>query len=92
MSNLSGTLTLGGTSQQIAGISLGRRSLTIQNVSDDTLWYSFGRAAVQGAGSYKLEAGELHAYGPDQRTLIQQTINVIGPTTTQGWTADDSEL
>lgn len=55
----SGSITLGGTAQNIVSNNGHRKSLVVQNISAETMWINEnGTAAADTAGSYKLAAGD----------------------------------
>lgn len=82
----SGTITLGGTAQQLAPANTARKSLTGQNISSADLWINeIGvTAAVGAAGSYKVAAGESFA------VATNRAISIIGATTGQAFTATEA--
>lgn len=83
--NRSGTITAGGTAQQLAPRNPSRRALTGQNISSGDLWINEvgGIAAVDMAGSYKVPAGESFA------VETSQAVSIIGATTGQKFTATE---
>ena len=83
----SGTITAGGTSQQVAAANASRRYLVFQNHSDTDMWLNFGVAAVASQPSVKLSANG-GAYEPLVAPL--GTINVIGATTGKAFTCKEA--
>lgn len=81
LTDRSGTITLGGTSQQAAAANASRRYLLIQNVSTGDLWVNFGTAAVVGQPSILIKANG--AYEPV--FIPTGTVNIIGATTAQAF-------
>lgn len=83
--DISGSITTGGTAQTIASENKTRRSLMIQNISSGDLWVNQtgGTAAVDVAGSYKLVAGAT-AFIP-----TDDAVSIIGATTGQKFTATE---
>lgn len=79
LTNRSGSITAGGTSQQLAAANGSRKYLFIQNISTDTLWFDFGVTAVQDQPSLKLlpEA----SFAMEAGFISTQVVNIIGPTT-----------
>lgn len=79
ITNRSGTITLGGTSQTLAAANAARSYFFVQNISTDVLWIDFGVAAVQDQPSVKLcpEATFVMEGG----FVSTDAINIIGPTT-----------
>ena len=90
MANLSGTITAGGTSQQIAAFDPRRHYFSVQNLSSEDLWVDFGTAAVADQPSYKVESGQIGQWELSARELICRSISIIGATTGSKFTAKDS--
>lgn len=87
----SGTITAGGTSQQVFPADTGRQYLLIQNVSDGDLWVNFGIAAVVGQPSIKLLAsGSLEFSSAGTGVVPTSTVNIIGATTGKAFTAKEA--
>ncbi len=84
--NRSGTITTGGTAQQLAAANTSRLSLTGQNISAGDLWINEtgGTAAVNGAGSYRIPAGSAFS------VATNRAISIIGATTGQAFTATET--
>lgn len=82
----SGTITTGGTAQQLAPANSSRTSLTGQNISTGDLWINEvgGTAAANTAGSYKISSGQAFAVGTNR------AISIFGATTSQAFTATES--
>ena len=55
--DVSGTITAGGTSQTLAAAKSGRVYLEIQNISDTVMYINFGAAAVVDSNSFRINAG-----------------------------------
>lgn len=83
--NRSGSITTGGTAQQLAAANTARRALTGQNISSGDLWINEigGTAAVGAAGSYCIPAGGTF------QVSTNRAISVVGATTDQAWTATE---
>lgn len=81
----SGTLTTGGTAQQLAAQNTARTALRGQNISASDLWINEigGTAAVDAAGSYKIPAGSTFTVSTNR------AISIVGGTTGQKWTATE---
>jgi hypothetical protein len=78
----SGSITLGGTAQQLVAAASSRSDLFIQNISAGDIWYSVGgTAAIDTAGSYKLAAGA------SVNLAYVEAISIVGATTGQKFTA-----
>jgi hypothetical protein len=86
----SGTITTGGSVQQLMAANAGRKALQIQNISTGDLWYSFtGNAAVGGANnSFKLVAGAYYESAPG--LAPNSAITIIGATTGQAFSAQEA--
>lgn len=82
----SGSITTGGTAQQLAAANSSRVSLTGQNISAGDLWINEigGTAAVDTAGSYKVAAGVAFSIATNR------AVSIIGATTGQKWTATET--
>lgn len=85
----SGTITTGGTSQQVFAANASRRYLLIQNVSDTDAWVNFGTAAVANQPSLLLRAngGSIVFEGSFVPT---GTVNIRGATTGKAYTAKEA--
>lgn len=81
----SGSITLGGTQQQLAPANPSRRSLTFQNISAADLWINphGNPAGIDTAGSYKLVSGAFY------QVQTNKAVSVIGATTGQKFTATE---
>lgn len=75
----SGTVTSGGTAQELMGATAGRRWFFIQNISDTDCWINFGTTAVADQPSMKIVAGG--AYENPPHFCPVGTISIIGATT-----------
>lgn len=84
--NRSGSITTGGTAQELAPANAARISLTAQNISSGDLWVNEigGTAAVGAAGSYKVAAGQAFSVGTNR------AISILGATTGQAFTATET--
>lgn len=82
----SGTITTGGTAQQLAAANTSRVSLTGQNISSGDLWISENgaNAAPNAAGSYKISSGQAFSVG------TSRAISIYGATTAQAFTATET--
>ena len=87
LTDRSGSITLGGSAQQIAAANAARRYLLIQNISTTALWVNIGATAVQDQPSITLQAcaaagdgsgGVLTFEGSFVPTAL---VSIIGPTT-----------
>lgn len=84
----SGTITVGGASQQLAPANATRKYLVIENVSSETLWINFGVAAVQNQPSIKILPNGY--FFMEDFFSSNQAINIIGATTGSAFTAKES--
>lgn len=77
----SGTLTTGGTSQQVFPANAGRYYVMCQNpiTATETLFVNFGSAASTSGGSYELAAGGSITF--DSNFIPAGTVNVNAATT-----------
>lgn len=81
----SGSITTGGTAQTLAAANTSRRLLTGQNISAADLWINEtgGTAAVNGAGSFQVAAGQTFSIDTNQ------AVSIVGATTGQKFTATE---
>lgn len=81
--DISGTITAGGTAQALAAANATRKRLTIQNISAGNLGVNQigGTAAIGTAGTQTLAAGAT------MEVLTNRAISIIGATTAQAFTA-----
>lgn len=81
----SGTITSGGTAQQLAASNSSRRELRGQNISSGDIWINEigGTAAADTAGSYRVPSGAAFS------VQTNQAISVVGAITGQAWTATE---
>ena len=82
----SGTIAVGGTSQQLAAANSSRNHLLIQNNGTIDLWINFGTAAVADQPSIKIPVGAV--YTSDVTFVSTQAVNVIGASGGK-WTAKE---
>lgn len=82
----SGSITTGGTAQQLAASNANRAGLSGQNISTGDLWVNEvgGTAAVDTAGSYKVPAGA------GFEVATSNAISIVGDTTGQKFTATET--
>lgn len=83
----SGTITAGGTAQQIMAPSSVRRGLLIQNVSAGDLWFNIGATAVASQPSIKLAAGQ--AYETADGCTPSGHVSIIGASTSAEFVAKE---
>lgn len=83
--NRSGSITTGGTAQQLAPANASRKMLSGQNISSADLWINEvgGTAAVDTAGSYRVAAGASF------KVNTNQAVSVVGATAGQKFTATE---
>lgn len=79
LTDRSGTITSGGTSQQVAAANSSRKYFMLQNISDETMWIDFGVSAVQDTPSIKITTGG--AFFAEGSFVSDQVINIISATT-----------
>jgi len=82
----SGSITTGGSAQQLAAANTARRSLKGQNISSGDLWINEngGTAAADTAGSYKIPAGATFSVGTNR------AVTIVGAATGQKFTATEA--
>jgi hypothetical protein len=84
LADASGTITTGGSSQQIlaaagTGGAAPRRFLAIQNLeATDHLWVNFGAAAPIGVGSFDIAPGATIWF---DYWVVNSSVTILGPTT-----------
>lgn len=81
----SGTITLGGTAQQLLAVNANRKGYWVQNSSSGDLWISELTTAVASQPSLKIPAGAL--YESITGAAPTGAISIIGATTGQAFTA-----
>lgn len=82
LTDASGTITTGGTSQQVLAANPSRRYLLVQNLSTTDLWLRFAVAAVTDQPSIRLVAGATFEWNAPG-FVPEDSFNVIGGTTGQ---------
>ncbi len=83
--NRSGSITAGGTAQELMPANSNRKGWEIQNTSSGDLWFNeTGVASVQSSPSFKIEAGGSALY---DSAVTTDAISIIGATTGQTFTA-----
>ena len=83
--DISGSITTGGTAQQIQAATTTRIGFTIQNTSTSDLWFSERTSAVTASPSFRLPAGQ--TYQTPENWSPTGAISIIGSTTGQTFTA-----
>jgi hypothetical protein len=83
----SGTITAGGTAQEIAPANPMRRGFLIQNISDTDMWFNVGTVAVANQPSVRIIAGAL--YEAPTAATPKGALSVIGATTAKAFTAKE---
>lgn len=81
----SGTITTGGSAQQIFAANTDRRYLLIQNVSTANEWINFGTSATESEPSIQLVPGGSFEF--DAGFVDTELVSIIGATTGQAFTA-----
>lgn len=87
----SGDITTGGTSEQVFASNADRCLLTVQNVSDADMWVDFGTAAVADQPSLFLPAGGA-ALCFESGVVPTESVNIICSTTGKPYTAKEATL
>lgn len=85
LADISGTITAGGTAQDIAEPNEGRNGFWIQNLGASPLYFDFFQDAIAGQPSFKLDAGAL--YEAPASGCPAGRISVICATTGQQFSA-----
>lgn len=89
LTNRSGTISSGGTSQQLAAALATRRYLFIQNVdTGEDLWFNFTTDAVVDQPSIRLRPGESYENPP--HFCSSEKVTVIAATTGQKFVAKEA--
>ncbi len=84
----SGTITSGGSAQEIMAVNQdGREYLYVQNNSDTTMWVNFGIVAVASQPSIRLLAGE--SFEMSSGYVSGESVSVIGAVTGKTFTAKE---
>ena len=85
LSDLSSTMTTGGTSQKPGPKRKGRKYLYIENPSDETesLFVCFSKAATTGSPSMEIEPGDHRAWNGD---APENEVHVVATTTGHAFT------
>lgn len=87
----SGDLVSGGSSEEVFAANPDREYLLVQNVDNYVLWVNFGTAAVQGQPSIKLNPGGSIQFPIGGSSFVPtQSVNVVGNTTAQEYTAKEA--
>ena len=87
VTNLSGTITLGGTAQTLAAANANRRGFYFQNVSDTDMWIRFNGTAAATQPSLKIPAGAL--YEPPVGGIKLTAISVFCATTGKAFSSEE---
>lgn len=87
LTDRSGSITTGGTAQQMMAANSSRRYLMIQNASVGALWINFTSAAVQDTPSIQIAAGGNFIL--ETGFVSTEAVSVIGATTGQKWAAKE---
>ena len=85
LTDVSGTIAAGGTSQVLQAAQTARKYILIQNISSGNLYINFTSAATTGTGSYELLPNGV--FSMEGNFVSNEAINIIGATTGQAFTA-----
>ena len=88
LTDRSGTITTGGTAQQLAPVNVTRRYLFVENVGTAILWINFTTTAVQSQPSIEIPAG--YSFVMEDGFVSTELMSIIGPTTGQAFTAKEA--
>ena len=85
----SGTITTGGTSQQLAAANATRNYLLVQNqATTGNIWVNFTAAATTAQPSIKIPAGASYSW-PDGNVISTEVVNVTGDNTGMAFCAKE---
>lgn len=84
----SGTITSGGTAQQLMASNANRSYLFIQNISDIDLWFNFTTTAVAAQPSIRLVPGA--SFVLEGTFVSTELISIFGATTSKAFTAKEA--
>lgn len=89
MNDISGSITSGGTAQALAAADPNRCGFMIENLhATSALWFNVNLTAVENQPSIKVPAGALYETPPNlPASVVAGTLSIIGPTTSQTFTA-----
>lgn len=81
----SGSITAGGTAQDLAAANTSRKGLTGQNISSGDLWINEngGTAAADSMDAYRIPAGATFTVSTNEK------VSIVGATTGQKFTATE---
>jgi hypothetical protein len=82
-----GTITAGGTSQQLMAANSARRGFTVQNQSTTDLYVKVGQTATTNNVSLRLSPGQFYETQPQHAST--SVVNIIGATTGQAFYATE---
>lgn len=88
LTNRSGTITAGGTAQQVMAANSSRKYLLFQNVSDTAMWIDFGATAVADSPSVLVPASG-GAVVQEGTFVSTQSVSVFCATTGKKFTAKE---
>lgn len=84
-SSISGTITAGGTAQQLAGAFSGRKGCAIQNQSTGDLWINDLGTAAATQPSIRVPAGAQYLCGAGGGGASAGALSIFGATTGQAF-------
>lgn len=85
----SGTITAGGTAQQVMAANTTRQYLLFQNTSDTDMWINFGAVAVAASPSVKVTPGG--DFEMERSFVSTQYVSVFCATTGKTFTAKEGQ-
>lgn len=88
MTDRSGTITTGGTSQQLAPSFPNRSYLFVQNLSTGDLWINFTTVATTAQPSIRIPPNPA-AFVMESDYISGEVVNIVGATTGQAFTAKE---
>lgn len=85
----SGSITAGGTSQQLMAANGSRKAWWVQNISTEDMWIGIGVTAAADSTSLRLSPGDSY-YEPGGGFLSTQVVNVVSATTGSKFVAKEA--
>lgn len=88
LTNRSGTITVGGTAQQLMAANASRKYLFIQNLSTENMWINLTTTATTGQPSIKLLPNGV--FSMEGAFVSTESVSVIAATTGSAYTAKEA--
>jgi hypothetical protein len=87
LTDRSGTITAGGTAQQLAAANTSRKYFFVQNLSAENMWVNFTTTAVASQPSIRLTPGS--SFTLEGGFVSTEAVHVIAATTGSAWSAKE---